>query len=163
MLESDKQLYEPVGDWLLRYLSERHRGSRVLVRECHRTPLSSVIRRLGLAERFLHSDLWHIKVDLVGIVLGRRLAKIVLVECKAGQPTLMDVCQVLGYCLVVKPVAALLLSPAPISDGLAQLLRVHGRYDILEYERHRRLRIATWNPARGEMDHASILPPGEHL
>lgn len=99
----------------------------------------------------------------MGAVLGRRAGDIVLVQCKQHRPGLRDVCQLLGYCLVVKPAAALLLSPAPIGDSLAQLLRVHGRYDILEYDRGRRLRIARWIESRRDIDHASLLPPGEHL
>ncbi|MBM4038049.1 MAG: hypothetical protein FJ290_06000 [Planctomycetes bacterium] len=159
----EASLYAPVVEWLKGYLKSRQPRSKVFARDCHRTHLSRVVRQLGLLERFPQSELWEIKIDVVGIVISPRSSQMVLVECKADQITLMDVCQLLGYSLVVKPAAALLVSPCPISDGLAQLLRVHGRYDILEYERHRRLRIATWNAARGEIDHASVLPPGEHL
>jgi hypothetical protein len=125
--------------------------------------LGGVIRRAALGGRFPQSELWDIKVDLAGVVLRPRLAQIFLVQCNSHRPTLLDACQMLGYCLVVKPAAALLLSPEPISDGLARLLRVHGRYDILEYAKGRRLRIAQWHRERGEVIAGSVLPPGEYF
>ena len=160
---NEARLYVPVAQWLSRYLSARHPRSKVFARDCHNINLSRVVRQLQLSERFPQSELWEIKIDVVGIVVSKRHARITPVECKAGKPTLRDVCQLLGYSLVVKPAASLLLSPAPISNGLAQLLRVHGRYDILEYHRGRRLLIAKWIAGRNDMDQASVLPPGEHL
>ncbi|MBM4041961.1 MAG: hypothetical protein FJ290_25990 [Planctomycetes bacterium] len=160
---SEASLYAPVAAWLRKHLRDRHPRSTVFARDAHSLPLSRIIRQLDLVGRFPQSELWDIRIDVVGIVAARRLAQIVLVECKAGELTLMDVCQLLGYSLVVKPAAAILLSPAPVSDGLAQLLRLHGRYDVLEYGPCRRLRIVRWDEARGEVDLASVLPPGEHL
>ncbi len=130
MRTNEDSLYEPVTQWLQRYLQGRYPRSSVLARDCHRVSLSRVIRQLDLVEQFPQSDLWDIQIDVVGIVVKPRSALLVLVECKARQPRLMDVCQLLGYSLVVKPAAAILVSPCPVSNGLAQLLRVHGRYDV---------------------------------
>jgi len=160
---SETGLYGPVVGWLQRCLSDRHPRSRVIVEDSHRWPVSRVIRKLGIQAAFPQAEHWDIRVDVVGFVLGRASNRIVLVECKAGPPTLMNVCQLLGYSLVVKPSLAILVSPEPPSDSLAELLRVHGRYDILEYAKGRRLRIAQWHRERGEVIAASVLPPGEYF
>lgn len=160
---TEESLYGPVAHWLGVLLKQNHPRCRVQARDTHRISLNRVIREAQAAERFPQSELWDIKVDVVGMALGRSLTQLILVECKVGRPGLRDVCQLLGYCRVVKPAAALLVSPAPISDRLAQLLLVHGRYDILEYDQGRRLRLERWVEGRNEVDPASVLPPGEHL
>lgn len=160
---SETSLYQPVCRWLHSFLSDRYSRSRIVVEDSHRSPLSTVIRRLGLHRTFPASELWDIRIDVTGLVVGRKASRIALVECKAGAPTLMHVCQLLGYSLVVKPSLAILLSPEPPADSLAALLRVHGRYDILEYQKGRRLRIAQWDRGRNEVIPSSLLPPGEHF
>ena len=162
-MRNEQRLYAPIAQWLRRLLTARHPRSTVVVRDSHRTALGQVIRGLGLVERFPQSELWELKVDVVGVVVSPRRAEVAIVECKVGQPNLMHVCQLLGYSLVVKPAVSLLISPKPISDSLAQLLRVHGRYDILQYDKARRLRIARWVEGRNDIDHTSLIPPGEHF
>ncbi len=160
-LTTKAALYTPVAAWLERYLRLRRARSQVMVRDAHRWSLDRVIRDLDLAGRFPQSEFREIRADVVGFVIGPRDASILLVECNPAAPTLVDVGKFLACCVVVRPAAAFLISPLPVSNGLASLLRVYGRYDVLEYGKGLRLRIAQWDSRRGEIIASSLLPPGE--
>ncbi len=158
-MSNEAEMYGPVVRWLRAHLRGRHPRSRVVVADTHNSYLSQTLRRLDLASRFPDSDLWQVKVDIVGVALSAKRATLAIVECKARRPALKDLCQLLGYGRLMKPDLALLLSPAPPSDPLASLLVVHGRLDLLDYGAGM-LRIARWLPDRGDIDHASVLPRG---
>jgi len=156
-------MYGPVANWLKAFLRRRHPRSRVLVGESHNLYVSHTIRRLGVAGRFPQSELWNVKVDIVGVVVSRPKATLAIVECEARHPTLRDLCQLLGYARLMKPQLATLVSPCAPSKPLGKLLCLQGRYDILEYDSGRRLKILRWLPERNDVDSTSIIPPGEHF
>jgi len=118
-LSNEAEMYGPVVRWLRAHLRGRHPRSRLVVADTHNSYLSQTLRRLDLASRFPDSDLWQVKVDIVGVALSAKRATLAIVECKARRPALKDLCQLLGYSRLMKPDLALLLSPAPPSDPLA--------------------------------------------
>jgi len=71
--------------------------------------------------------------------------------------------QILGYSRVVKPYLSLIISPKGLSVPLESILKTYGRYDILEYDANKRIRIARWNELRGEIDARTVLPRGDLL
>lgn len=161
--QTESQLYEPVRHWLETSIKHRFRQCDVRAYNTSRIKVSSLIANLGLQSAFPESGVWDIQADITALVTGKK-NHIAFVECKMGNITLRDVGQLLGYCRVARPVAALLLSPKPVTDNLRNLLVVYGRYDILEYDRdENRIMIVQWDAARCAIMHGATLPPGEHL
>jgi hypothetical protein len=156
--ESD--LYEPVRDWLERTLKQRFRQCDVKAYDTSHSTVSSVIANLGLQSAFPQSGVWDIQVDITALVMGRRNL-LAFVECKSASITLRDVGQLLIYCRVARPVAAMLLSPNAPTDNLRTLLAVYGRYDILNYDDDdKRILLVQWDAARKAIIHGATLPPG---
>jgi hypothetical protein len=161
--QPESELYEPVRHWLETSIKHRFRQCDVRAYDTSRTKVSSLIARLGLQSAFPESSVWDIQADITALVTGKK-NHIAFVECKMGNINLRDVGQLLGYSRVARPVAALLLSPKPVTDNLRNLLVVYGRYDILEYDQDgNRIMIVRWDAARCSVMHGATLPPGEHL
>ena len=115
----------------------------------------------GLEEFFPEYQSYDIRVDVTGIVQTKLKAHIVFVECKLKQITLRDLSQLLGYSRVAIPIYSIIISPAGIGSAMTCLLKTYGRIDVLEYEKDRRLKVATWDV--GSFYRTSLLdtpPPG---
>jgi len=160
----EADLYEPVRRWFQSALSRRFPRCHVAAYDTSRVRLSSFIAQLGLQTSFPQSNVWDIKVDVTAFLTGRK-NHVAFVECKNKPVTLQDIGQLLGYSLVARPVAAILLSTEPPSDILRSLLTVYGRYDILVYNHTTggQMLVARWDTTRGGILHAETLPPGRHL
>ncbi|MBN2020833.1 MAG: hypothetical protein JW749_11490 [Sedimentisphaerales bacterium] len=157
-------LYEPVRLWLERVLCQRFKRMNVNVIDSHNVKLSKLIAKLGVQKLFPQFNAWDVKIDVTGLVFDDKMGHLALVECKADQLTLMDVAQLLGYSIIVKPVLSVLLSPASPTDPLITLLKDYGRLDVLKYgPSNRYIRIAKWDKAKKEVIPASLLPPGSIL
>jgi hypothetical protein len=160
---SESDLYPAVREWFRGRLAVRFRGRRVEVYDTSRTSLSALINSRGYQAFFPQSNVWDIKTDVTALILGKT-NDVAFVECKIGCLTLRDVGQLLGYSIVARPVLSVLLSPQAPSDPLASLLRVYGRYDVLEYGlRGERIRIVRWDVDQRTILPPETLPPGEHV
>lgn len=160
---SESDLYPPVCEWFRSRLSARFRGRTVEVYDTSRTTVSALINRRGYQALFPQSNAWDIHTDVTAMILGKT-NDVAFVECKVGQLTLRDVGQLLGYSIVARPVVSVLLSPQAPSDPLATLLKVYGRYDVLEYgSRGDRIRVVRWDVDQRAIIPAETLPPGEHV
>ena len=157
----EADLYEPVRKWFESALAHRYPRCRVKAYDTSRARLSSFISQLGLQASFPECGVWDIKVDVTALITGKQ-NRVAFVECKTNLVTLRDVGQLLGYSLVAKPVAAILLSTEPPSDTLRSLLAVYGRYDILVYDHENgsQMLVARWDLSRGGIIHGETLPPG---
>lgn len=157
-------LYEPVRLWLERILSQRFKRMDVRVIDSHNVKLSKLIAKLGIQKLFPQFNAWDVKIDVTGVVFDDKTAHLALIECKVDQLTLMDVAQLLGYSIIVKPILSILVSPSPPTDPLITLLKDYGRLDILKYgPSNRYIRIAKWDTIKKEVIPASLLPPGNIL
>jgi hypothetical protein len=70
----------------------------------------------------------------------------------------MHVSQLFGYCRIVRPAAAFLISPRSLSKPLKQLLIYFKRIDILEYIPNYFIRIARWDNSRNAIRIDSVIP-----
>jgi hypothetical protein len=157
-------LYQPVRIWLEDILSQRFKRMNVRVIDSHNVKLSKLIAELGIQKLFPQFNAWDVKIDVTGIVFNDKIGHLALIECKPDQLTLMDVAQLLGYSIIVKPILSVLVSPTQPADSLITLLKDYGRLDILKYgPSNRYIRIAKWDMKKNEVIPASLLPPGNLL
>jgi hypothetical protein len=163
MYHSEEQMYPEVVAWFSTLLREKNRDSNVEVYITARISLWRFIQQKGLHLVFSDYSTYDIKVDITGIIQSGIMARLAFVECKLRPITLRDVAQLLGYSRVARPAYAFILSPSGISPAISTLLISYRRFDVLEYDRGKRIRIATWNKDRREIDYPTLLPPGEHL
>lgn len=155
------QIYGDVSEWLATRLRSLYPGWKAKVFDTSRVRLSNFLAREGLTEAFPGYEGFEIEVDVTAVLRRGVKASLAFVECKVPPITLRDVGQILGYSRVAGPVLSLIVSPSGISNSLGLLLNTFNRVDLLEYGQGRRLKIATWDLARGQVDPLTVLPPGE--
>lgn len=156
--ESD--MYPEVCSWLESFLNNHRPKSTVKVYDTSWLQLYRFIQQEKLEAFFPHYLTYEIQVDITGTVQKGGCTELALVECKLQLITLRDVSQIIGYSRVAKPAFAFLVSPQGNSRAITHLLQVYQRFDILEYDQGKMIRIARWNPERQEIVAASMLPPG---
>jgi len=156
-------LYPEVVKWLNRYLKDRHSRCEVEVYDTRKINLSDIILKNNIYKFFPAYDTFKFKINITAFIKSEKAVKLVFLECKLKPMTLKDIGPLLGYSMIAKPEYSLLISPEGLSDSLSTLLRTFGRYDILEYDRGKRIRIAQWNADRKEIDSSTLLPPGEFI
>ena len=69
----------------------------------------------------------------------------------------------MGYSKVALPLYSIIISPSGISRSVNILFNTYNRFDVLEYDKGKRIRIATWDPGRKSIDVSSLIPSGEYL
>jgi len=163
MYRNEEQIYPEVVAWFSTFLREKNRDSSVEVYITARISLWRFLQQKGLHLVFPDYSTYDIKVDITGIIQATGTARLAFVECKLRPITLRDVAQLLGYSRVARPAYAFILSPSGVSPAINTLLVSYRRFDVLEYDKSKRIRIATWNKDRREIDYATLLPPGEHF
>ena len=161
-INNEKDLYPLVKKWLRKFLKDRHRRSKVETYDTHNVSVSKFLLDKKLQTYFTELSAYDIKVDVTGIIISKKAAKLAFVECKIKPITLKDVGQILGYSRVANPAYSFIVSPKGLSSPLSILLRTFGRYDVLAYQDNKKIRIAKWNLNRMEIEYNSLLPPGEY-
>jgi len=143
MKESD--LYPDVKNWLYGYLKSRYRTAKIITEDTHNIKLSAFIFRKGLINKFPRYKVFDIKTDITGVIIRKSGASsLVFVEFKITKITLTNVGQLLGYSLVADPLLSFLMSPAGISQTLFNLLYRYNRYNILQYNKDKKIQIVPW-------------------
>jgi hypothetical protein len=160
---TEKELYIHVVDWLSDYLTSHYKRAKIIVKDTHRISLSNFLTKIGMHNEFSEFSAYDIKVDVTGIIKYPQKTYLVFVECKTKPIRLLDVGQLLGYSLVAKPILSFLISPNGVSEPLYKLLKVYGRYDILQYDKELVLKIVTWDKEKKEPTWNSLIPSGEYL
>lgn len=154
-------MYRPVCKWLVALLKPRYKSFKVQAYNTSSVALYRWLEQKGLQDFFPEYLAFDIRVDVTGILYKGNKAYLSFVECKREAIALRDISQLLGYCRVAQPKSAFIISPMGISKHVAYLLRTYQRYDVLEYNKNTRIRIATWNHDRREIEANTLLPPGD--
>jgi len=159
---SEELMYPEVSAWLERFLLQRHLRSEVRVLDTSHLPVYRALRRLNITGLPGDWESWDIRVDVLGIISSKQSTQLALVECKNCAITLAHLSQLLGYCRVVQPEYAFILSPVGVSDSLKRLVVTHGRRDVLEYQHPARkmarsIVISRWDMATKSLDYASVI------
>ena len=159
----EKQMYPDVMEWLKHKLRGTFHHAKIETYDTSAITLYRFLETNGLEGFFPEYQSYDIRVDVTGIVQTKRKAHLVFVECKLKQITLRDLSQLLGYSRVAIPIYSIIISPAGIGSALTCLLKTYGRIDVLEYEKDRRLKVATWDIDRREVSVPTLIPAGEFL
>ncbi len=159
--ESD--LYPAVIKWFQTLLQEKYKRAIAHVFDTSHVSLWKFLKDNGYHKYFREYLTFEIQVDITGIVLRKTKAWMSFIECKLNPITLKDISQLLGYSKVARPFYSIIVSPKGISSPVNYLLKTFNRYDVLQYDTDKRIRIAKWDNLKNEIDVRSILPPGEHL
>lgn len=159
---SEQLMYREVCAWLEHFLRQRHRHGEVHVLDTSRLPVYRALRRLNIKGLPGDWESWDIRVDVLGITADERSTRLALVECKNSAITLAHLSQLLGYCRVVQPEYAFILSPVGVSGSLKRLLLTHGRRDVLVYQAPkgrvaRSIVISRWDMTAKGLDYASLI------
>lgn len=159
---SEQLMYPEVSAWLESFLLQRHPRSNVRVLDASRLPVYRMLRRLGITGLPGDWESWDVRVDVLGILSNRRSTQLAMVECKNSTITLAHLSQLLGYCRVVQPEYAFILSPVGVSGALKRLLQTHGRKDVLQYQLPaggiaRSIIIARWDMTAKSLDYESVI------
>ena len=160
---SEAEMYPAVVSWLQSVLKYRHRRDCVTAYNTSQTELSRFLQQNDLHALFPDYLTYELQVDVTAIIHSPKAAKLAFVECKLKPITLRDISQILGYSRVAKPLYSFIISPKGISQAVSYLLQTYQRFDVLEYEPGKRIKVATWSKERGEIIASSVLPPGEYL
>ena len=159
--ESD--MYPVVAGWFARTLRGLYPRTRIDTYDTSRVTLNRFLEREGLHEFFPDFQTYEIQVDVTAVILLRsRLAALGFVECKLAHISLRDLSQLLGYSRVALPIYSIIVSPSGITSGLHYLLNAFGRLDVLEYGDGHRIKVATWDAVREEVNLPTLIPPGEY-
>lgn len=155
----ERELYAPVRDWLRNELTRRlGRGSNIRTAVGADRHLCHVLEEWGVADAFYGSPTFEIRVDVVGCASAPRGRPLLfLVEVKYAPANLSALAQLLGYCRIVRPEAAWLLSPKGWSRSLARLVRDFGRADLLEFAQGKKITVSKWDQSR------ATVRPGDAL
>ena len=159
----EKQMYPDVMEWLKRKLRGMFHRAEIETYDTSAVALYRFLETNGLQELFPQYQSYDIRVDVTGVVQTKHEAHLAFVECKLRQITLRDLSQLLGYSRVAIPIYSIIVSPAGIGSAMTCLLKTYGRIDVLEYEKSRRLKVATWDSARREVSVPTTIPAGEFL
>ena len=141
------------------FLENKNIDSVVNAYDVHSVDLSDFIERKHLTKFFPEYATYKIRVDLLGTIIKNNDCKLVFVEVKDTQLSLINLSQLLGYCKILRPESAFLISPRGLSKPLRQLLLNYNRIDILEFDKNKFVHVAKWNPERKSIEMDSLIPP----
>jgi hypothetical protein len=161
--KNEREMYSEVARWFQGLLSSRNPRAEINVFDTSQVSLWQFLQRHAFHHLFPDYLSYEIQVDVTGIIKSSHKASLAFVECKLAPITLRDVSQLLGYSRVAKPSVSVILSPRGYSASISYLLETYERIDVLEYDKNKRIRIATWDFVKKDIDPRFTLPRGEHL
>ena len=162
MYKSEHELYPEIIKWFTKHLKGKHPKAEISAYDTSRQDLSEFLRRHKLHLFFPEFETYVIKVDIAASIKQKDKCDLAFVECKLNSINLKDISQLLGYSKVVKPKYSFVISPAGISSPVNTLIKIFKRYDVLEYAKGFKIKIAQWSKTTQEIDLSTLLPPGEH-
>lgn len=134
----EADLYEPIKEWLDKDLKRQGLNSKVY--DTSSFYLDKFILQNNLFDIFEFCDNYKIKPDIVGFDIINK--KLHFIEVKIGELTILDIGQLLGYCLVAKPESAYLVSPKNPSPSLIKTLS--SNLNLLSYGDNKMIKIGKW-------------------
>jgi len=155
----EKELYEPMRQWLQIYLESKYGGYEIITTDSHSQTLERVLRKYNIeCEQAIGID---IEIDILGIALkpGKN-PKLFFIEAKKSSLTLKDLGQLWAYCKLINPEEAFLMTPKDLGS-LNKIMNVFRREDLLDFGEGRRIKkmqIAVWNLKTNSPNAHTMIP-----
>lgn len=154
----EEELYEPMRQWLERYVKDKYKRHTVIAVDAHAERLDRVLARYGIVkEMAIGVD---IQIDVLAIAQKGNDTKLFFIEAKKTKLTLRDLGQLWAYCKLVDPDEAFLLSSAGLGS-LNKLVNAFRREDLLDFgdgKRIKKMRVGKWNVKSNSVDYPSLVP-----
>ena len=150
-------MYPHVAAWFKDLLAEQFPRHKITTFNTSRNDLSKFLFEKRLHSHFPDYQTYEIRVDITGVIQGRKGTVLGFVECKLGKITLRDLSQLIGYSKVANPAVAFIVSPSGITSAINSLFNVRRRYDVLEYGKGHSITIARWNESTRDLDRQSLI------
>ena len=154
------ELYEPMRKWLQRYLEDKYKGCKIITVDSHARTLDLYLEEYGVIDQYPEVIGLDIQIDVLGIVIKNKTAKIVFIEAKKTQLNLHDLGQLWAYCKLCDPIEAFLLS----SKGLGSLDKILNnlkRTDLLTFgdgKQIKQMQVAKWDLNIKGIDFRTLVP-----
>lgn len=156
MKESD--LYQPMCDWLERYLKTKYKNSTIITLDAHSERLDRVLAKNNIVNHLATGV--DIQIDVLGIVINENEYKLFFIEAKKTNLTLRDLGQLWAYCKLIDPEEAFLLTSGTLGS-LDKILRNYSREDLLDFGNNRKIKkmkVGLWDSKRNCPDMLTIIP-----
>jgi len=155
---AEKDYYPEVEAWLNQYLKDKYKGYKVITTyEGHKHNIDVVLKKYDID--LPDAKGLNIEIDVIGILKRKEIVKLVFVEVKAVPLTLNHLGQLWGYCQLLNPDEAFLISPEGIGS-LTKILFDLRRIDILQYgknKQYKSMKVAQWDISRKNIDHSTLI------
>lgn len=156
----EKELYEPMRNWLQEYLENKYKGSEIVTVDAHSKTLDTYLREYGILHLYPQSVGLDIQIDVLGIIKKSNKVDIVFIEAKKTQLNLHDLGQLWAYCKLCDPLEAFLLSSVNIGS-LDKILNHLLRTDLLDFgdgRKIKKMQIGKWDISRNSVDVVNLIP-----
>lgn len=159
---SESELYEPIRQWLQRYLQDKFQNCDCITLDSHSRQLDRVLRSQNLSCPIAVG--LDIKIDVLGIVRDKNSNsyRLFFVEVKKTPLTIRDLGQLWAYCKLINPHEAFLFTSSTLGS-LDKILNVFKRDDLLDFGEGKvvkKIKVATWNVSAGSPNYDSMVPKG---
>lgn len=154
------ELYEPMKNWLHKYLEDKYKGAKITTIDSHSRNLYLYLEEHGVLDDYPQTTGLDIQIDVLGIIEKNGKTKLAFIEAKKTQLNLHDLGQLWAYCKLVDPEEAFLFS----SNGLGNLNKILNNYrreDLLDFgdgRRIKKMRVAEWSIKTNSPEISSLIP-----
>lgn len=154
----ERELYEPMCNWLEQYLKDKYKGFHITVVDSHSERLDKVLAKYNIVKEMANGV--DIQIDVLGIARKGNITKLFFIEAKAARLTLRDLGQLWAYCKLVDPDEAFLLTSENLGS-LRKLLKSFKREDLLDFgdgKKIKKMIVGCWDVAKRAPDLTSFIP-----
>ena len=157
-VNNEFELYEPMRNWLHKYLEDKYIGYEIVTLDAHAERLDRALVKLGIVNELATGV--DIQIDILGIARKENIVKLFFIEAKKTNLTLRDLGQLWAYCKLIDPEEAFLMTSAELGS-LNKLLHIFKREDLLDFgegKHIKKMKVAVWNLSSNSPDLTSMLP-----
>lgn len=151
-------LYEPMRAWLDTYLKDKYKGYEIITVVTNNERLDRVLRAYDVTKEMANGV--DIQIDVLGIARTKRAEKLFFIEVKKTKLTLRDLGQLWGYCKLVDPEEAFLMTSSDLGS-LNKILNIFKREDLLDFgdgKTIKKMKVAIWNIKTNTPDLGTMVP-----
>lgn len=157
-VNSEFELYEPMREWLQKYLEDKYKGYEIITIDAHSERLDRVLLKYDIINEIATGI--DIQIDILGIARKKDVIKLFFIEAKKTNLTLRDLGQLWSYCKLINPDEAFLMTSAELGS-LNKILNTFKREDLLDFGEGKyikKMKVAVWNLTTNSPDVLSMIP-----